>query len=117
MSTFYNSIKVVLNDARTNAYRAVNFAFGRRFDEREIRRIRQFYSMFPIRDALRPELSWTHYRLLLKVDNQAARSWYMNEAAQLQWSSRALERQINSIQLKAEIERDTLIVEQNQRSA
>ncbi len=71
--------------------------FGKGFDEREMRRIRQFYSIFPIRYTLRTELSWTHYRLLLKVENSVPRGWYMNEAAQQQWSSRALERQINAL--------------------
>lgn len=47
---------------------------GKGFDERELRRMRQFYRTFPIRDALRPELSWTHYRLLLKVELEAARA-------------------------------------------
>ncbi|MBR5841615.1 MAG: DUF1016 domain-containing protein, partial [Bacteroidaceae bacterium] len=54
--------------------------FGKGFDERELRRIRQFYLMFPKWDALRPELTWTHYRLLIRVQNEAARVWYMNEA-------------------------------------
>ncbi len=45
---------------------------------------------------LRTELSWTHYRLLLKVKNHKARYWYMNEAADNGWSTRVLERQINS---------------------
>ncbi len=45
---------------------------------------------------LRTELSWTHYRLLLKVKNEEARYWYMNEAADNGWSTRVLERQINS---------------------
>ena len=43
--------------------------------------MRLFYSAFPIYDALRHELSWTHYRLLTRVDNETARQWYMNEAA------------------------------------
>ena len=46
--------------------------FGKGFDERELRRIRQFYLMFPKWDALRPELTWTHYRLLIRVQNEAA---------------------------------------------
>jgi len=52
---------------------------------------------FPIRDTLRTELSWTHYRLLIRVENEAARSYYMNEAAEQNWSTRTLERQINSL--------------------
>jgi predicted nuclease of restriction endonuclease-like (RecB) superfamily len=59
--------------------------------------MRQFYQVFPIRDALRLELSWTHYRRLLRVDNDSARLWYMNESASQNWSSRALERQINTL--------------------
>jgi predicted nuclease of restriction endonuclease-like (RecB) superfamily len=50
-----------------------------------------------IRYALRSELTWTHYRLLLRVENPKARGWYMNEAADQNWSTRALERQINSL--------------------
>jgi predicted nuclease of restriction endonuclease-like (RecB) superfamily len=45
--------------------------------------------------ALRPELSWTHYRLLLGVADPAAREWYMTEAASEHWSTRQLERQIS----------------------
>ena len=48
--------------------------FGERFDELEMSRIRQFYLMFPIRDAVRHELTWTHYRLLSRVVNEAARA-------------------------------------------
>ena len=69
--------------------------FGKGFDARELRKMRQFYLLFSKWDALRPELSWTHYRLLLRVENQAARDWYMNEAAAENWSSRQLERQIS----------------------
>jgi len=45
--------------------------------------------------TLRPELSWTHYRLLLGVEDLHAREWYMNEAAEQHWSTRQLERQIS----------------------
>ena len=69
--------------------------FGKGFDERELRRIRQFYLVFPKWDALRPELTWTHYRLLIRIQNEQARLWYMNEAAEQTWSSRQLDRQIS----------------------
>ncbi len=71
--------------------------FGQGFDETTLRRMRAFYSLFPIRAALRPELSWTHYRSLLRVEDSAARLWYMNEAADQNWSSRALDRQIGTL--------------------
>jgi len=71
--------------------------FGRGFDATNLRHMRVFYQAFPIRDALRPELSWTHYRTLLKVNSEVARSWYMAEAAAQGWTTRALERQINTL--------------------
>ncbi len=71
--------------------------FGVGFDTTNIRKMRQFYQLFPIRDALRLELSWTHYRLLLRVENEKARSWYVNEATTQNWTTRALERQIGTL--------------------
>ena len=52
--------------------------------------------MFPNGHALRDELSWTHYRLLMKVENDNAREFYMQEAVKSGWSTRQLERQINT---------------------
>lgn len=69
-------------------------AFGRGFDTTNLRNMRQLYLTFPIRDALRRELSWTHYRSLIRVENQQARDWYAAESVAQDWSSRALERQI-----------------------
>jgi predicted nuclease of restriction endonuclease-like (RecB) superfamily len=71
--------------------------FGRGFDASNLRYMRLFYQAFPIRDALRHELSWTHYRSLLKLEQEGARSWYMAEAAAQGWTTRALERQINTL--------------------
>ena len=71
--------------------------FGRGFDERNLRYMRNFYQFFAIRNAVRSELSWTHYRALLRVENEAARQWYMNEAAEQNWSTRALDRQISTL--------------------
>ena len=71
--------------------------FGRGFDERNLRNMRAFFQVFPIWNAVRTELSWTHYRTLLRVESETARQWYMNEAAVQNWSSRALERQIGTL--------------------
>lgn len=71
--------------------------FGKGFDERNLRFMRQFYLAFPIRNALRTELSWTHYRRLSRVADSEARMWYMNECAKGNWSTRQLERQINTM--------------------
>ncbi|MCL2105674.1 MAG: PDDEXK nuclease domain-containing protein [Oscillospiraceae bacterium] len=70
--------------------------FGRGFDERNLRNMRQFYVTFPIRNALRTELSWTHYRALMKVSDEKHRTFYLEECAKSGWSTRQLERQINS---------------------
>jgi predicted nuclease of restriction endonuclease-like (RecB) superfamily len=84
--------------------------FGKGFTTTNLKYMRSFYQAFPIRHALRdesaaatkslpsmlrPELSWTHYRLLLSVEDPQARDWYMNEAAAQHWSTRQLERQIS----------------------
>ncbi|MBS4095945.1 MAG: hypothetical protein KGZ83_03795 [Sulfuricella sp.] len=71
--------------------------FGKGFDERNLRHMRAFFQRFPIWNALRSELSWTHYRLLTRVDNEEARLWYMREAVDQNWSTRALERQIGTL--------------------
>ena len=47
--------------------------------------------------VLRSALSWTHYRLLLRIEDQQARLWYMNEAADQNWSTRQLDRQISTL--------------------
>lgn len=71
--------------------------FGKGFDVRNLRNMRQFYLVFPIRNAVHTELSWTHYRTLIRLGNEQARQWYMNEAIEQSWSARALERQIGSL--------------------
>jgi hypothetical protein len=91
--------------------------FGRGFDVTNLRKMRQFYRMFEIRDAVRlesgrakrdtaglvsavetirhtvcDELSWSHYRLLMQVEDPAAREWYMRESVVQNWSTRQLDR-------------------------
>ena len=187
----YKSIKNILETARRNAYRAVNFAmvqaywnigrliveeeqkgkvkaiygkflikqlsvkltqdFGKGFTETNIRYFRQFYLTFPIHHAVRDkseslsldiihhapgdklgqsekifiinetlhsQLSWTHYRLLLKVENKSARNYYIEESIAGNWSTRQLERQINSLLferlLMSKAKKEVLKVAQNQ---
>jgi predicted nuclease of restriction endonuclease-like (RecB) superfamily len=55
--------------------------FGAGFDVSNLRNMRQFFQFFPNRDALRPELTWTHYRSLIRIDNPQARDWYAKDAA------------------------------------
>ncbi|MDI1293447.1 MAG: PDDEXK nuclease domain-containing protein [Methylobacter sp.] len=71
--------------------------FGQGFDITNLRRMRTFYELFPIRDAVRLELSWTHYRTLIRIVNPQARDWYATETIANHWSARALERQISTL--------------------
>jgi len=71
--------------------------YGKSFSNRNLRYMRQFYRVFPKWNAVRSELTWTHYRLLLKVEKETAREYYLKEAIEGNWSTRTLERQINSL--------------------
>ena len=55
--------------------------FGKGFDKSNLRKMRQFYCTFPIRDTLCPELSWSHYRVLMRINDEQARRFYMEECA------------------------------------
>ena len=71
--------------------------YGRGFNARSLWRMRDFYLKFPILTAVRSELSWTHYRMLLQVEDSDARAFYESEAAAGNWSTRQLERQITTL--------------------
>jgi predicted nuclease of restriction endonuclease-like (RecB) superfamily len=70
--------------------------FGTGFSVRQLERYRQFFRMFPIASALRTQFSWTHYKLLLSIDNKDKRAFYIAEVEKNNWTGRQLERQINS---------------------
>lgn len=70
---------------------------GRGFTETNLKYMRQFYQYFEKSHALRDQLSWTHYRLLLKVKNDQARNFYLQESIECNWSTRTLERQIGNL--------------------
>lgn len=90
---------------------------GKGFDITNLRKMRTFYQAFPIRDALRLELSWTHYRTLLRIDNPQAREWYLHEAITQSWSARALERQIGTLYYERLLaSQDKALVEQEAQS-
>lgn len=71
--------------------------FGKGFEVRNLRNMRAFYLAYPIWNAVRSELSWTHYRILLRVENPKAREWYLQESIEQAWGTRALERQIDKL--------------------
>jgi predicted nuclease of restriction endonuclease-like (RecB) superfamily len=70
--------------------------FGKGYTVTNLKYMRLFYTAFPSRLSLRDQLSWTNYRMLLKVEDEMARKFYLDECAKSNWSTRQLERQINS---------------------
>ena len=71
--------------------------FGKGYTVRNLRAMRQFYCCFPNRHTLCADLSWSHFRLLMRVEEEAARDFYMEECAKAGWSVRQLERQIHTM--------------------
>lgn len=70
--------------------------FGKGYTVTNLKYMRLFYQAFPDRHALRDQLNWKHYRLLLKVENETARQFYLDECVKANWSTRQMEQQINS---------------------
>lgn len=71
--------------------------FGKGFSPQGLWNYRLFYQRFPILSTAWRELSWSHYRSLMRVENPDARRWYADEAAREHWSVRALDRQISTL--------------------
>lgn len=80
---------------------ALTQEYGKGFIPRNLRYMREFYRAFPNWNAVRSKsqelLSWTHYRLLARVEKPEARAFYAVECAKSHWSTRELERQIASL--------------------
>lgn len=77
----------------------VEYGNNKSISPRDLRNYRQFYLTFrdfEIWYARVPNLNWTHYRSLLRVQNEDARKWYLAEASKEHWSTRTLDRNINS---------------------
>ena len=97
--------------------------FGSGFFERNLRRYRQFYLFFPdpeIWTARGPNLSWTHFRSLLRVPDEDARLWYLNEASVEGWSSRTLDRNIATqyyYRLLQSPKKEQVVVEMKEKTA
>ena len=71
--------------------------FGRGFSERNLEQMRRFFLEFQIPQTLSAELSWSHYCLLMRINNKNARDFYVIESAKSNWSVRELDRQISSL--------------------
>jgi len=88
--------------------------FGSAYSERNLFYTKQFYLTFSKLNAVRSELSWTHYRTLLRVENEQAKAFYIKETIANNWGTRALDRQIKSLyyeRLLSSKERKTVISE------
>ncbi|WP_454981896.1 PDDEXK nuclease domain-containing protein [Capnocytophaga granulosa] len=73
---------------------------GKGFSERTLRDYRRFYLLFPDQDNLAhmcAKLTWSHIRLIMRVESDQARAYYLQETAQQHWSVRTLERNINTL--------------------
>ena len=110
VQTYWNIGRIIVEDEQQGASRAkygvkqleqiaesLTQEFGRGFDASNLRKMRQFYTVFPIRDAVSLKLSWTHYRRLIRLENSEVRAWYMQQAIENSWSARALDRQISTL--------------------
>ena len=79
--------------------RALTAEFGKGFSLANLKNFRKFYLTYPDGGksyALRSFLSWTHHRLIMRVESPSAREYYITHAAQENWSTRTLERQIET---------------------
>jgi len=70
--------------------------FGTNYSYRQLSLFRQFYKTFPIVSTLRTQLNWSQYKLLIRLDDEDKRTYYIEESCKNNWSARQLERQINS---------------------
>ncbi|WP_454976689.1 PDDEXK nuclease domain-containing protein [Capnocytophaga bilenii] len=134
---FYTEIRQIIETARTNAIRSVDFSrvqmywllgkrifeeeqqgkdradygtylirnlaeelmptYGSGFSVRQLKFCRQFYRMYPIGNALRSQLNWTQYRLLIQIEDPCKREYYELESVNNAWTARETERQINAM--------------------
>jgi len=132
VQTYWHIGKIIVEDEQQGNVRAKYGAkqlkyisdeltkeFGKGYDVSNLRRMRKFYLTFPIQDSVSPKLSWTHYRRLLRVENNEAKAWYIKEAIENNWSARALDRQISNLyyeRLLSSKEKNTVINEAKQNT-
>ena len=91
-----NSKAVYGKSTLKNLSKALTLEFGKGFDYTNLTNMRNFYLAFPIIDAVRQELSWTHYRLLSRVDSEHKRMYYLNESIAGNWNSNSLQSNIKN---------------------
>ncbi len=79
-----------------NLSKDLRLAYGKGFSLSNLKRMRQFYTTFPIGAELPHQLSWTHFVELLKIDEPLERSFYMQQSLLEKWSTTELKRQKSS---------------------
>ena len=134
---FYTEIRQIIETARTNAIRSIDFSrvqmywllgkrifeeeqqgkeradygaylirnlaeeltplYGSGFSVRQLEQSRRFYRMYPIANAVRSQLNWTQYRLLIQIEDPSKREYYELESVNNAWTARETERQINAM--------------------
>lgn len=110
--TYWNIGKRIVEEEQSGAERAeygkrlipvlsaeLTKEFGNSYSSRNLHYYRKFYHCFPDSEILNTRvqnLNWSHFRALLRVPDEDARVWYMNEAANENWSVRTLDRNIGT---------------------
>ena len=110
VQTYWNIGQLIVEDEQNGSERAeygkkqleeiadtLTQEFGKGFNARNLRNMRQFYKTFPIWQSVNAKLSWTHYVRLMRIENKEAREWYIKESIENNWSARALDRQISML--------------------
>lgn len=110
VQTYWHIGRLIVEDEQGGAHRAeygkqvlpelakrLSAEFGAGFSAASLWNYRLFYLAFPILATAWRELSWSHFKVMLRVKNEPARTWYANEAATQGWSVRALDRQISTL--------------------
>ena len=70
--------------------------YGKNYDKSNLSRAKMFYLYFPIVAAVRQQLSWTHYKLILPIKNINERNYYINRVILNNLSTRELQREIKN---------------------
>ncbi|MES2731185.1 MAG: PDDEXK nuclease domain-containing protein [Bacteroidota bacterium] len=90
-----------------NLSKQLTLTFGSGFDERNLNNMRAFYRSFPIWNAVRTELSWTHYRILSRIEALELRQQYIQMAIESNWDTRTLQRNIKTQYIERTLEPNT----------
>jgi len=93
----HGKAKAIYGDATLkNLSKSLTLEFGTGFDERNLNNMRAFYTAFPIWNAVRTELSWTHYRMISRIKIESQRLQYIDLSIEGNWDTRTLERNIKT---------------------